>query len=71
MITTQAAFADIGTQFDNRTGKLTLSGALPDDAADNWVTIEVVNPKDNKTVYLTQTTAGADLSYTAELCFRG
>ncbi len=45
MITTQAAFADIGTQFDNRTGKLTLSGALPDDAADNWVTIEVVNQK--------------------------
>lgn len=69
MITTQAAFADIGTQFDNRTGKLTLSGALPDDAADNWVTIEVINPEDNKTVFLTQTTAGADLSYTAELAF--
>jgi len=65
----QIAFADLDTQFDNRAGKLTLSGTLPPNAKDTWVTIEVINPKNDKTVFLTQTTTDADFNYETKMAF--
>ena len=58
-----AVFAEdsgIQVEYHNDTGMMHVSGTLPNDADDSWVTIRVLNAAKDKTVYLTQVIAEND-----------
>lgn len=58
----------VNIEYNNETGMMQISGTLPDDAEEEWVTIRVLNEAKDKTVYLTQVLA-EDGAFETQMAF--